>query len=118
MSDKNPPTIKKKQRACLSCSAICPSMAFKQNGCPNCRVLAINASNDNFHDATSDTFNGLIILVKPSASWVGKWQRIENKQPGSYAMTVDGILPDEFVNKIEEYGNVYYERDRSFTTNQ
>lgn len=118
MPNEMPITITRKHRSCLNCTLIRQGQNFKQNGCPNCPILNINRSSDNYYDATSEAFNGLICLIKPNKSWVGKWQRIENKVPGAYAMTVDGVLPDEFVNRIEEHGLIYYERDKSFTPNQ
>lgn len=100
-------------RACLNCSVIRTLSFFKQHGCPNCPFLEVNKGK-NLYQTTSASFKGLISLKDPKQSWVAKWQRIDDCQPGMYAMTVDGVLNDEFIMKIEQCGRVYIDRSQSF----
>ncbi len=105
-----------KLRACMNCSIIKPKIYFKENGCPNCPFLEINKSN-NLYAVTSSSFKGLIVLADPKKSWVGKWQRINTYIPGNYAMTVEGLLKDEFIDKVENDGRFYIDRNNLFTLN-
>lgn len=41
---------------------------------------------------TTAVFDGLIAMAKPEESWVAKWQRIEKRSPGLYAVKVTGRL--------------------------
>jgi len=45
-------------------------------------------------DCTSAVFEGLITVGNPAASWVARWQRIDNYVAGNYAMKIEGQLPD------------------------
>lgn len=105
-----------KARACLNCSIIKSMSYFKQNGCPNCPFLMVNHDR-NVHYTTSASFRGLIALVNPRSSWVAKWQRISNYEPGTYAMTVEGVLSNSFIDKIEREGRIYVNRSSSFSLN-
>lgn len=102
-----------KLRACLSCAILKPASYFKKNGCPNCPFLQTNKGK-NMNFTTSGSYKGMIAVIDPKISWVAKWQRINNCEPGIYAMTVEGILSDDFINKIEQEGRVYISRAESF----
>jgi hypothetical protein len=71
-------------------------------------------NHSNVTESTSDTFKGMIGLVKTEGSWVAKWQRISKNVQGVYALTVDGILPDDFIQSVEQSGKTYFQRARSF----
>lgn len=107
-------TLTKKHRACLNCSIILTKQQFQRDGCPNCPLLGMKGDAENVLDTTSEIFKGVIAVIKPETSWVAKWQRNNTHVPGLYAMIVEGILPDEFINRIESGGKVYYPRDKSF----
>lgn len=109
-----PPSVSKKLRACLSCSMVKTQAQFREQGCSNCAFLKMKDNLDNVLDCTSDKFSGLMALTNPPASWVARWQRIDAFTKGLYALTVDGELPDEYVNALEREGRVYYPRDVSF----
>lgn len=105
-----------KLRACLNCAILKPASYFKHNGCPNCPFLETNRGK-NFNFTTSGSYKGMIALVDPNNSWVGRWQRINQCEPGMYAMTVEGILGDEFIERIEQEGRMYINRSESFSLN-
>ncbi|KAM0678496.1 transcription elongation factor spt4 [Binucleata daphniae] len=109
-----PPTLSKKLRACMNCSILQTQALYKKDGCPNCTCLNLKNRTDIIQDTTSDEYKGLIGLVNPQRSWVAKWQRLNQNVPGLYAINVGGIMPEEFINKIEESGKVYHPRDKSF----
>jgi hypothetical protein len=47
-------------------------------------------------ERTSGHFAGMISMMKPMESWVGSWNHLEARNPGVYAVDVDGELePDE-----------------------
>ncbi|KAI4291031.1 transcription elongation factor SPT4 [Pancytospora philotis] len=100
-------------RACLGCALVKPAASFKSHGCPNCAALQLERPK-NFNAATSAAFRGTIGLVDPKNSWVARWQRIDGFAPGTYAMTVEGGLSDDYVEKLEQCGRVYFDRNQSF----
>ncbi|ELA41837.1 uncharacterized protein VICG_01189 [Vittaforma corneae ATCC 50505] len=103
----------KKTRACLNCSLIQTVQEFREQGCPNCPFLNVN-KNRNIGYTTSPSFKGMIFLKDPRSSWVAKWQRVNQYRPGVYAMTVEGVLSDKFIDDIERDGRVYVNRSNSF----
>ncbi|KAK1347766.1 transcription elongation factor Spt4 [Hamiltosporidium tvaerminnensis] len=113
-TNRAPPTRKQKLKACMNCSQIKQSNLFRRDGCENCEFLNLKNNHENVIECVSDRYKGMIGTLKPEKSWVAKWQRINSYKPGLYAITVDGILPDEFINKIEQNGRVYYPRDKPF----
>ncbi|KAM0680450.1 transcription elongation factor spt4 [Glugoides intestinalis] len=106
-------TTSKKLRACLNCSIIQTTQNFKEKGCPNCPFLNVNKGR-NLGYTTSLSFKGTIALIDPKHSWIAKWHRIGQYTPGMYAMTVDGVLSDKFVEDIEKDGRIYINRSVSF----
>lgn len=111
-----PNALSSKLRACLNCSILKPMSYYKQYGCPNCPFLQANKAK-NLHSVTSQTFKGVIGVIDPKRSWIAKWQRINTYVPGIYAMTVEGNLSDEFIERIEKEGRVYIDRTDSFGLN-
>ncbi|CAN0226058.1 unnamed protein product [Ectocarpus sp. 8 AP-2014] len=53
-------------------------------------------------DCTTTYFSGLIAMMDPESSWVGKWQRISECRPGMYAIEVVGELPGEVLEFLEQ----------------
>lgn len=98
----------------MNCSRIDSTTSYKNHGCINCPQLGIKQQAD-IYDATSDSFKGMICMFKNEKSWVAKWQRINGCKKGVYAIVIDGVLPDEYINRVEESGNVYHQRDKSFS---
>ncbi|KAK5131339.1 transcription elongation factor spt4 [Meristemomyces frigidus] len=95
-------------RACMVCSVVQPGVKFSREGCPNCEeFLELRGSSDSIADCTSSVFEGLITLSDPQGSWVAKWQRLQGYVPGTYAVKVVGVLPEEFIAAAESAGVKY-----------
>eukprot|EP00462_Mataza_sp_D1_P000813 CAMPEP_0175095908 /NCGR_PEP_ID=MMETSP0086_2-20121207/4429_1 /TAXON_ID=136419 /ORGANISM="Unknown Unknown, Strain D1" /LENGTH=100 /DNA_ID=CAMNT_0016369233 /DNA_START=12 /DNA_END=314 /DNA_ORIENTATION=- len=76
-------------RACLQCKLIKTQDQFQDNGCENC---------PNFQDLstfTTPTFHGVVMMAKPTKSWVARWQRQERLVRGLYALQVVGSVQEE-----------------------
>lgn len=114
MEEKFKGTLTGKLRACLGCSQIKTLSGFRKDGCENCPALNMKGNMDNITECTSSKFKGVIALLQPPNSWVGKWQRIKEFKKGFYAMTVEGILSDDFIRDIEQNGRHHYDREKSF----
>lgn len=71
----------------------------------------MRGSSDRVLECTSSSFHGTIALCDARGSWVAKWQRIGRNVRGLYAIRVDGALPDEVVNILEDSGASYVPRD-------
>lgn len=104
----------KKYRTCINCSYLNTPTYFKENGCLNCKILSSGRENDFYLDCTSNKYKGMVAMFDPEKSWVAKWQRINDKKPGLYSLTVEGVLPDDYINVLYDSGKKYYQRDNSF----
>merc|ERR1712061_51423 len=81
-------------RACLVCSLLKIFEQFECNGCENCESFLHMAGNrDRVYELTSANYSGLISLIQPTDSWVGRWQSLKHCRPGCYAISVTGNLP-------------------------
>jgi transcription elongation factor SPT4 len=88
------PKTHTKLRACLRCKLIKAESQWVQEGCENCKDLAIENDTERVQDCTSPYFEGLIAMMSPNDSWVSKWSGLENRVPGCYAVDVEGELPE------------------------
>ncbi|KAJ5223560.1 hypothetical protein N7468_008102, partial [Penicillium chermesinum] len=70
-------------------------------------------NNDAIQECTSQVFEGLISIRDPSASWVARWQRLDNYVPGTYATKVSGSLSEDIIGSLEDSGVKYVPRDGS-----
>jgi len=103
-------------RACLVCSLVKTVDQFEEDGCDNCdRYLGMKGDVDKVYEATSANFDGLIAACNPVDSWVCKWQNIDRKCKGVYAMSVTGSLPKHIVAELKSCGVKYRanQRDKS-----
>ncbi|VDP05500.1 unnamed protein product [Soboliphyme baturini] len=92
-------------RACLLCSLIKSVDQFENDGCENCeQYLMMKHDRDKVYDCTSSNFDGIISLMNPSSSWVAKWQKINRKVKGVYAISVTGTLPSQIINELATVG--------------
>ncbi|CDW59647.1 Spt4 domain containing protein [Trichuris trichiura] len=104
-------------RACLLCSLVKSLDQFENDGCENCeRYLNLKMDRDRVYDCTSSNFDGLIANANPSLSWVAKWQRINRKAPGIYAVSVAGSLPAAIVSELRDQGVPYKPNMRDTTS--
>mmetsp|Transcript_28395 Transcript_28395/g.45590 ORF Transcript_28395/g.45590 Transcript_28395/m.45590 type:complete len:291 (-) Transcript_28395:82-954(-) len=84
----------KNLRACLQCRIILTKEQFFQLGCPNCREsLPMQESEGRVVGCTTANFAGFISLIKPGA-FVSRYNGIETRPPGCYALTVRGTIPE------------------------
>nr|CAG4643679.1 EOG090X0NWO [Ilyocryptus agilis] len=101
-------------RACLVCSLIKTFDQFEMDGCDNCdEFLRMKNNKENIYDCTSTNFDGMVALMSPEDSWVAKWQRINRKVKGVYAVSVSGRLPDSLIRDMKTRGIIYRSRDTS-----
>mmetsp|Transcript_9529 Transcript_9529/g.10244 ORF Transcript_9529/g.10244 Transcript_9529/m.10244 type:complete len:117 (+) Transcript_9529:76-426(+) len=94
-------------RACLRCGLIKTFIQFNERGCDNCEFLDMEGNRERVNECTTSTFEGMIAMIDPGASWVAKWQRIVNYKPGMYCIELAGQLPDDALEYCEEYGLEY-----------
>ncbi|CAK9441575.1 uncharacterized protein LODBEIA_P54430 [Lodderomyces beijingensis] len=82
---------------------------FRKDGCPNCEsLLHFSGDASQVSECTSPSFEGLVALGQDNkGSWVARWLRIESFVPGLYAVKVNGKLPLDTVDSLEQ-ANVYY----------
>jgi transcription elongation factor SPT4 len=89
-------------RSCLLCKLIKTFDQFKTDGCNNCEdILHIKGSSERVSECTTPSFTGTCAMFNPSKSWVSKWQRSDQVQPGIYALKVFGRLPEEILEDLE-----------------
>ncbi|VDP46921.1 unnamed protein product [Heligmosomoides polygyrus] len=95
-------------RACLLCSLVKSLEQFEMDGCENCdRVLHMKGDTDKVYECTSTNFDGMIASMMPEDSWVCKWQKINRKCKGIYAISVSGSLPPSVVSELKTVGIRY-----------
>ncbi|CAH1405418.1 unnamed protein product [Nezara viridula] len=113
MSLENIPKDLRSARACLVCSLIKSFEQFEFDGCDNCdEFLRMKNNRENVYDCTSSNFDGMIALMSPEDSWVGKWQRINRFTRGIYAISVAGKLPNSVIRDMKSRGITYKPRDK------
>eukprot|EP00922_Rhytidocystis_sp_ex-Travisia-forbesii_P066261 GHVS01098362.1.p1 GENE.GHVS01098362.1~~GHVS01098362.1.p1 ORF type:complete len:135 (+),score=20.77 GHVS01098362.1:167-571(+) len=92
--------IQLKLRACLSCKLVMSEQQFYNEGCPNCQVLQMDGDRHKVFDMTTANFQGLIALMNPERSWVGRYNKLVDVVPGCYASQVVGELPESVRDDI------------------
>jgi len=53
---------------------------------------------------TSASFDGIVAMVQPHASWVAKWQDLTKLHRGVYAVQVHGKVPEEILEELNKGG--------------
>eukprot|EP00048_Salpingoeca_helianthica_P018122 m.240834 g.240834 ORF g.240834 m.240834 type:complete len:109 (-) comp23705_c0_seq1:25-351(-) len=97
------PSAKRHQRACVECKLVKTEEQFLKDGCENCEPrLRLAGSDDRVAKFTTKNFFGMIALMDPAKSWVGRWQGINTCVPGVYAMSVNGRRPAAQEDEYEE----------------
>jgi len=71
----------------------------------------LRGSEDAITECTSQLFEGIITLGDPKTSWVAKWLRLSEYVPAVYAVKVNGTLPGEIIDSLENNGIKYVPRD-------
>uniref|UniRef100_A0A7E4V497 Transcription elongation factor SPT4 n=1 Tax=Panagrellus redivivus TaxID=6233 RepID=A0A7E4V497_PANRE len=116
MNPETVPTDLRQLRACLVCSLVKTFDQFVKDGCDNCEdFLAMRNDSERVSEATSSNFNGMIGAMDNEQSWVCKWQKINHKCAGVYAISVTGSLPSDLIRDLRALKINYQpsQRDRS-----
>uniref|UniRef100_A0A914D6Z5 Transcription elongation factor SPT4 n=1 Tax=Acrobeloides nanus TaxID=290746 RepID=A0A914D6Z5_9BILA len=101
MSIENVPRDLRGLRACLVCSLVKSADQFDEDGCENCeKFLNLKGDPDKVYECTSANFDGMIAVCEPQDSWVSRWQNINNKVRGIYAVSVSGSLPRHVISEL------------------
>mmetsp|Transcript_8500 Transcript_8500/g.21944 ORF Transcript_8500/g.21944 Transcript_8500/m.21944 type:complete len:126 (-) Transcript_8500:271-648(-) len=97
----------KRLRACLVSKLVKTEAQFIEEGCENVPELPIRGDRDAMLQCTTPHFDGMVALMDPEKSWVGRWQGISKLHPGCYALKVYGNLSVDMVEILEENGRTY-----------
>jgi transcription elongation factor SPT4 len=81
-------------RCCIHCRLIKTLDQFIDQGCENCPFFNMEGDEERVRDATSSEYQGLVSSIDPKGSWTSKWLHLKDKYPGSYALEVQGELPE------------------------
>mmetsp|Transcript_26088 Transcript_26088/g.59393 ORF Transcript_26088/g.59393 Transcript_26088/m.59393 type:complete len:249 (-) Transcript_26088:75-821(-) len=88
-------------RACIRCRLIMTKEQFIQYGCPTCRdVLHMQEEEGRVLACTSSNFQGFISSIRPGA-FVSRFNGLDKRLPGCYALTVQGTIPDYILHESE-----------------
>jgi len=66
---------------------------------------------DRVLECTSSNFDGMVAMMRPTDSWVARWQRIDKFAKGIYAIRVYGLLPEDVLDTMSSMGYEYRARD-------
>ncbi|CCD66087.1 Transcription elongation factor SPT4 [Caenorhabditis elegans] len=104
-------------RACLLCSLVKSVESFQKEGCENCEdVLHLKGDEEKVYDCTSANYDGMIAAMSNNESWVCKWQKMQRKVKGMYAISVSGVLPNNIVSELKSLGVRYKPNQRDYST--
>ncbi|KAI1104322.1 transcription elongation factor spt-4 [Jackrogersella minutella] len=108
-----PPNQWRYARACMACSIIMVAVRFRNEGCPNCPFLELKGSPEQVENCTSSQFEGWHLAIRPKQSWSTKWLRLTDYVPGLYAIKVNGSLPDDVKQALQDDNHAIVPRDGS-----
>ncbi|KAF2203315.1 putative transcriptional elongation protein Spt4 [Delitschia confertaspora ATCC 74209] len=101
-------------RACMVCGILRTELLFKREGCPNCEeFMQLRGDSDAIAACTSQVYEGTIAVADTRRSWVARHNRLEGYVPGTYAVQVEGVLPEEVIDAANAAGIQYIPRDGS-----
>lgn len=91
----------KNLRACLRCRIIMTKDQFLQHGCPTCKdTLRMQDEEGRVAACTTMNFHGFITLLRPGA-FVSRFNGLQKRRPGCYALTCQGTIPDYIMHESE-----------------
>ena len=100
--DASAPAGYTRLRACLKCKLIKTEEQWVKEGCQNCEDLDFKGNSEDMISCTSARFEGIISLINPKQSWVAKWNHLEDRVPGCYAVDVQGSRPDDYQEEDDD----------------
>ena len=87
--------------ACLRCRVIKTKEQFVRDGCPNCKdVVDMRAEEGRVVACTTANFRGFVSIMRPG-SFVSRFNGLDKRLPGTYALTVHGEIPAYILNESE-----------------
>lgn len=102
------PSSTKNLRACIRCRIILTKDQFYSLGCPTCEeTLRMKESDGRVLACTTANYTGIIALLR-QGTWVSRFNGLEGRRPGVYALTVHGEIPSRILNESD-----YEEEDRA-----
>ncbi|CAK0900199.1 unnamed protein product [Prorocentrum cordatum] len=106
------PSSTKNLRACIRCRIILAKDQFYQLGCPTCEeTLRMKESDGRVLACTTANFTGIIALLR-QGTWVSRFNGLQGRRPGVYALTVQGEIPSRILNESD-----YEEEDTAIASN-
>lgn len=95
------PSSTKNLRACIRCRIILTKDQFLNLGCPTCdETLRMKESEGRVLGCTTANFTGIIALLR-QGSWVSRFNGLQGRRPGVYALTVQGEIPSRILNESD-----------------
>ena len=90
--------------ACRRCYLVKTYEQFYTDGCENCIFLSLKENKDQCDQCTSRNYNGVIAMLRPTKSWVARWQGIAQFCSGAYAIRVNDPLPNDIRQTLIDKG--------------
>mmetsp|Transcript_140695 Transcript_140695/g.437611 ORF Transcript_140695/g.437611 Transcript_140695/m.437611 type:complete len:195 (-) Transcript_140695:86-670(-) len=88
-------------RACIRCRLVMSKEQFLKFGCPSCKdVLSMQDDEGRVLACTSSNFQGFITSIRPGA-FVSRFNGVDKRLPGCYALSVQGAIPDYILHESE-----------------
>jgi len=98
-------------RACIRCRIILTKQQFFSLGCPTCEeTLRLKESEGRVLACTTANYTGIIALLR-QGTWVSRFNGLEGRRPGVYALTVHGEIPSRILNESD-----YEEEDKEIAS--
>jgi len=105
------PSSTKNLRACIRCRIILTKQQFYILGCPTCEeTLRMKESDMRVLACTTANFTGIITLLK-QGTWVSRFNGLQGRRPGVYALTVQAEIPSRILNESD-----YEEDDKAMAS--
>ncbi|KAL1526356.1 hypothetical protein AB1Y20_015070 [Prymnesium parvum] len=101
------PAGDRKLRACLVTGLVKTEDQWLRDGNENVECFEMARDREVVLSCTSAKFDGLMAVMKPEQSWTAKWQGVSRYVPGCYALRVSGVLPQQYINILEDNGIPY-----------
>ena len=86
--------------ACRRCYLVKTYTQFYSDGCDNCPFLGMKEDKERCDQCTTSNYQGLVASMRPTKSWVAKWQGLQEFCSGVYAMRVNAELAEEIKEEL------------------
>eukprot|EP00792_Barthelona_sp_PAP020_P001252 TRINITY_DN11994_c0_g1_i1.p1 TRINITY_DN11994_c0_g1~~TRINITY_DN11994_c0_g1_i1.p1 ORF type:complete len:117 (+),score=35.74 TRINITY_DN11994_c0_g1_i1:31-381(+) len=106
MIDSMVPTSVKNMYCCKICGLVKNFGQFQNYGCENCSQYGVEIT----EGFLTRNFEGVVALMNPSISWVGKYKIYDNYVPGLYALEINEDLSQKELNEVRDLGIPFIKR--------